>query len=229
MLCSSYSTRRHLNCRRHTKQTDLLTLQPFRPFESMWVLFLYKGCRALCANLYFVIRLFWVEVRRQWKSPLLTPKRASLMLASTTLSWRKRLGEWRDTLDQSTTLSFIPMERGKWTMPVFTLLHTTITLHTSHITHSYSSGGEDGYVRVHTFDPSYFEFDFEYWMVWCTSVAIHYIMSSIHNVGIALIPYQCMYYRCTWEVGCNMTAVYKHDHVICSAFMNLWHIQTIMK
>lgn len=27
---------------------------------------------------------------------------------------------------------------------------------------SYSSGGEDGYVRVHTFDPSYFDFDFEY-------------------------------------------------------------------
>lgn len=27
---------------------------------------------------------------------------------------------------------------------------------------SYSSGGEDGYVRVHTFDPAYFEFEFEY-------------------------------------------------------------------
>ena len=27
---------------------------------------------------------------------------------------------------------------------------------------SYSSGGEDGYVRVHKFDPSYFKFDFEY-------------------------------------------------------------------
>lgn len=27
---------------------------------------------------------------------------------------------------------------------------------------SYSSGGEDGYVRVHTFDPSYFDFDFDY-------------------------------------------------------------------
>lgn len=27
---------------------------------------------------------------------------------------------------------------------------------------SYSSGGEDGYVRVHSFDPAYFEFDFEY-------------------------------------------------------------------
>ena len=27
---------------------------------------------------------------------------------------------------------------------------------------SYSSGGEDGYVRVHTFDPAYFDFDFEY-------------------------------------------------------------------
>ena len=27
--------------------------------------------------------------------------------------------------------------------------------------YSYSSGGEDGYVRVHTFDPSYFEFKFE--------------------------------------------------------------------
>ncbi|UYV70413.1 EIF3I [Cordylochernes scorpioides] len=27
---------------------------------------------------------------------------------------------------------------------------------------SYSSGGEDGYVRTHTFDPAYFEFDFEY-------------------------------------------------------------------
>ncbi len=26
---------------------------------------------------------------------------------------------------------------------------------------SYSSGGEDGYVRVHTFDPSYFEFEIE--------------------------------------------------------------------
>ncbi|KAK3579123.1 hypothetical protein CHS0354_022143 [Potamilus streckersoni] len=27
---------------------------------------------------------------------------------------------------------------------------------------SYSSGGEDGYVRVHTFDPEYFDFRFEY-------------------------------------------------------------------
>ena len=27
---------------------------------------------------------------------------------------------------------------------------------------SYSSGGEDGYVRVQVFDPSYFEVEFEY-------------------------------------------------------------------
>lgn len=27
---------------------------------------------------------------------------------------------------------------------------------------SYTSGGEDGYVRVHTFDPSYFEYGFDY-------------------------------------------------------------------
>jgi translation initiation factor 3 subunit I len=27
---------------------------------------------------------------------------------------------------------------------------------------SYSSGGEDGYVRVHVFDKSYYEFNFEY-------------------------------------------------------------------
>ena len=27
---------------------------------------------------------------------------------------------------------------------------------------SYSSGGEDGYVRVHTFDQSYFEFEMDY-------------------------------------------------------------------
>lgn len=27
---------------------------------------------------------------------------------------------------------------------------------------SYSSGGEDGYVRVHNFDPSYFEYNFDY-------------------------------------------------------------------
>jgi len=27
---------------------------------------------------------------------------------------------------------------------------------------SYSSGGEDGFVRVHTFDPSYFEYNFDY-------------------------------------------------------------------
>ena len=27
--------------------------------------------------------------------------------------------------------------------------------------YSYSSGGEDGYVRVHTFDPAYLEFEFE--------------------------------------------------------------------
>lgn len=26
---------------------------------------------------------------------------------------------------------------------------------------SYSSGGEDGYVRIHYFDPQYFEFEFE--------------------------------------------------------------------
>lgn len=28
--------------------------------------------------------------------------------------------------------------------------------------HGYSSGGEDGFVRVHNFDPSYFEFEFEH-------------------------------------------------------------------
>ena len=28
--------------------------------------------------------------------------------------------------------------------------------------YSYSSGGEDGYVRVHNFDPSYFEFEMDY-------------------------------------------------------------------
>ena len=27
---------------------------------------------------------------------------------------------------------------------------------------SYSSGGEDGYVRIHTFDPSYFDFKFDF-------------------------------------------------------------------
>ena len=27
---------------------------------------------------------------------------------------------------------------------------------------SYSSGGEDGYVRSHVFDKSYYEFEFEY-------------------------------------------------------------------
>ncbi|KAF4521357.1 hypothetical protein B566_EDAN006946 [Ephemera danica] len=27
---------------------------------------------------------------------------------------------------------------------------------------SYSSGGEDGYIRIHTFDPSYYEFNFDY-------------------------------------------------------------------
>lgn len=27
---------------------------------------------------------------------------------------------------------------------------------------SYSSGGEDGYVRIHTFDSSYFDFSFDY-------------------------------------------------------------------
>lgn len=30
------------------------------------------------------------------------------------------------------------------------------------LVYSYSSGGEDGYVRVHVFDPSYFEVEFEY-------------------------------------------------------------------
>jgi len=28
-------------------------------------------------------------------------------------------------------------------------------------THSYSSGGEDGYVRIHYFDPHYFDFELE--------------------------------------------------------------------
>lgn len=31
----------------------------------------------------------------------------------------------------------------------------------SHLSCSYSSGGEDGYVRIHYFDPHYFEFEFE--------------------------------------------------------------------
>jgi len=26
---------------------------------------------------------------------------------------------------------------------------------------SYSSGGEDGYIRIHNFDPAYFEFNFD--------------------------------------------------------------------
>lgn len=29
------------------------------------------------------------------------------------------------------------------------------------VSFSYSSGGEDGYVRIHYFDPQYFEFEFE--------------------------------------------------------------------
>ena len=32
----------------------------------------------------------------------------------------------------------------------------------SPLSFSYSSGGEDGYVRVHTFDPEYFEFKFDF-------------------------------------------------------------------
>lgn len=31
----------------------------------------------------------------------------------------------------------------------------------SFLPYSYSSGGEDGYVRIHYFDPQYFEFEFE--------------------------------------------------------------------
>lgn len=31
------------------------------------------------------------------------------------------------------------------------------------IFYSYSSGGEDGYVRVQDFDPAYFDFNLDYW------------------------------------------------------------------
>lgn len=30
------------------------------------------------------------------------------------------------------------------------------------LSHRYTSGGEDGYMRIHRFDPSYFDFEFEH-------------------------------------------------------------------
>ena len=43
---------------------------------------------------------------------------------------------------------------------VFSAVHPIMKL--SPWPFSYSSGGEDGYVRVHTFDPEYFEFKFDF-------------------------------------------------------------------
>ena len=44
------------------------------------------------------------------------------------------------------------------------------------LSHSYSSGGEDGYVRVHTFDQSYFKFK----IIMHTTVAtFHYVLLII--------------------------------------------------
>lgn len=40
--------------------------------------------------------------------------------------------------------------KGRWSFDLSLLLPC-----------SYSSGGEDGYVRIHYFDPQYFEFEFE--------------------------------------------------------------------
>lgn len=85
------------------------------------------------------------------------------MLVSTILCLKKKLEESKVTLDQSTALLSIPMGRGKpsslfFGPEVYPLAVPYLCL----FDYSYSSGGEDGYVRVHTFDPAYFDFDFEY-------------------------------------------------------------------
>lgn len=45
----------------------------------------------------------------------------------------------------------------------------------------YASGGEDGYVRIHQFDSSYFDFGFDYW------VLVLWTASNIINVHIQYI------------------------------------------
>ena len=59
-----------------------------------------------------IVRLFWEEVRRRWRSPLRTQRQGSLMLGSTTWCSRRRLGGSKVTLDPSTASNFTQMGRG---------------------------------------------------------------------------------------------------------------------
>ena len=61
-----------------------------------------------------------------------------------TLTWRPQYGT---QLPQKHSHGLLPKgQASDWALAVSS---------------SYSSGGEDGYVRIHYFDPQYFEFEFE--------------------------------------------------------------------
>ena len=45
---------------------------------------------------------------------------------------------------------------------VIIFLNVSLTTICYFLSNRYSSGGEDGYVRIHTFDPQFNDFEFEY-------------------------------------------------------------------
>lgn len=90
-----------------------------------------------------------------------------MVLDFSTWASRKSLEESKAILGQLTALLSTLMGRGKsprffW---VFSFTKTgtkSVRIFTPFFSaSSYSSGGEDGYVRIHYFDPQYFEFEFE--------------------------------------------------------------------
>ncbi|KAJ8935364.1 hypothetical protein NQ318_021630 [Aromia moschata] len=70
------------------------------------------------------------------------------------------LGGGQDAMDVTTTSTRVGKFDSRFFHMVFKKNLEGVAFHPDG--KSYSSGGEDGYVRVHTFDSSYFEYNFDY-------------------------------------------------------------------
>lgn len=80
---------------------------------------------------------------------------------SSTLPTRRSLEGSKGILVPSTVLHSTLMARGKGREPLKAPVETITNLLFVTRLCSYSSGGEDGYVRIHYFDPQYFDFELE--------------------------------------------------------------------
>lgn len=116
---------------------DLLTAQLFIPME--------KG-KTGRIHFFFIQRLF-------------SHQRARPICFRALCGWK---GSFPEQFPQAPRGTVAEIREWRIKKSSFSLLNR-VTEKSSFLSHfSYSSGGEDGYVRVHVFDPSYFEVEFEY-------------------------------------------------------------------